>query len=330
MMERTEIEVEEDDTTFLPIEKIRAYSCPATARWIGTALFELALVGAIMYGCWWIRDRWWLAVPIYPIAVFLIGTRQHAMGILAHEGVHYLVHRNKRWNDWLANYLASYAITYPVQGYRTFHLAHHRFLDTPKDPERASVDLFPDEWQFPMRPWKFARILATDLVGSFRKAVRELVRYIWQVPGGNIGHQIRVLLYQGGIVAAFFWFGVLWVYVVFWLLPLFTVAILCFRIRTVAEHSAVAPGQRFDRRRVDTVATTRTTYGGLLTSSFFFGPHHMAYHIEHHLYPSVPVFRLKRLHGELLRDNQFRARAHVTPSYRALWRELTSTPGRGG
>ena len=50
----------------------------------------------------------------------------------------------------------------------------------------------------------------------------------------------------------------------------------------------------------------------------------MAYHIEHHLYPSVPVFRLKRLHEQLLTIPDFAAKARVAHGYPALFRELTA------
>jgi fatty acid desaturase len=51
----------------------------------------------------------------------------------------------------------------------------------------------------------------------------------------------------------------------------------------------------------------------------------MAYHIEHHLYPSVPVFRLRKLHHTLLQNPEYAARARVAHGYPALFRELTAT-----
>ena len=42
------------------------------------------------------------------------------------------------------------------------------------------------------------------------------------------------------------------------------------------------------------------------------------YHIEHHMFPSVPGRNLGRLHNLLMQDREFRERAHVTHSYFGL------------
>ena len=41
------------------------------------------------------------------------------------------------------------------------------------------------------------------------------------------------------MIAITWYFGVLWMYFVLWLIPLFTVAIAFYRIRAVAEHSGL-------------------------------------------------------------------------------------------
>jgi fatty acid desaturase len=49
----------------------------------------------------------------------------------------------------------------------------------------------------------------------------------------------------------------------------------------------------------------------------------MAYHVEHHLYPSVPVFRLKKLHNLLRERNpNYDAQVHVADGFQ-LVEELT-------
>jgi len=54
---------------------------------------------------------------------------------------------------------------------------------------------------------------------------------------------------------------------------------------------------------------------------FLLAPYNMSFHIEHHLYPSVPVFRLRDLHDTLMRNPDYRMRARVTRSYRRLFNE---------
>src|SRR5207247_754591 len=91
-------------------------------------------------------------------------------------------------------------------------------------------------------------------------------------------------------------------YLLLWWLPLVTVFPACFRIRTAAEHSGLGgEGGRYRRETVDVLSSTRTVLGNAL-DRLFLGPHNVSYHIEHHLYPSVPFYRLRELARILRRD----------------------------
>jgi fatty acid desaturase len=312
------VEEQTSERHFLDPATLRSFARPAPLHWLAAVALEWTIIGLTMYVCnrW---PYWWLYLP----AVFIIGTRQHALGIMAHEGTHYNVARKKFWNDLLANWLAAYALTYPVEGYRTNHLIHHRLLDTPQDPERAAIDNYPKDWTYPMPRRRFFMILVRDIVGIYQIQTSKLYKYIWVLPGGRLPHILLVCLFHTIAITAAVLTGHLWTYVLLWLVPLFTVAILCFRLRTAAEHSGLRQSEkRYVRPDVDTVATTRTTIGCPIMR-FFLAPYNMSFHIEHHLYPSVPVFRLRALHKRLMRNPEFAYRARVTGSYRGLLRELT-------
>jgi fatty acid desaturase len=304
----------------LDSETYRRFAKHNPARWLLAVLQEYATIGLAIWVCVHF-GKWWL----YPFAIFLIGTRQHALGIMAHESVHFAVASRRFWNDLLGNLFAAYPLTYSVQGYRTNHLRHHRWLETAKDPERTALDLYPDEWTYPMRRLRFYTLLVRDALLLKQVQAFDLVRYVWEVPSGAGWQVLGVLLYQGTMAFVAWRTGFIWTYVLLWLFPLFSVAIMCFRIRTAAEHSAIGhPEDRYTRETPDTLATTRTTVGGPI-GKFLFAPHNMAYHIEHHLYPAVPVFRLKKLHETLLQIPEYAARARVSHGYPQLFRELTAT-----
>jgi fatty acid desaturase len=305
---------------FLDTESFRRFSEPALGRWISTVTLEWTIIGSTMVVC-----NLWPYAWLWALGVIIIGTRQHALGIMAHEGVHYNVARNKFWNDLLANWLAAYSLTYPVEGYRTNHLIHHRYLDTPEDPERAGIDNYPEDWTYPMPRRRFFIMLARDVLGIYQIQTPKLYKYIWVIQGKKLPHILKIVLFHGAIITAAVMTGFFWTYILLWLLPLFTIALLCFRLRTAAEHSGLyRPEKRYNRLQVDTLATTRTTFGCPITQ-FLLAPYNMSYHIEHHLYPSVPVFRLKALHKELMRKPAYFVRARVTRSFRQLVRELTTT-----
>src|SRR5262249_19646344 len=243
--------------------------------------------------------------------------------VLAHEGSHNLVCRSRRWNDHLSNYLTAYPLTLSVEGYRATHLHHHWYLETPEDPSRVTLEHHPKDWTFPMSRWYFVGMLVRDLTGVSQKSSAELLKYLWHVPGGKRPHLIRIFGIHGAALALAAATGYVWTYLLLWLVPLFTVAVTCYRIRSIAEHSALGRHEdRYARTVIDFLRNTRTTRLGVI-AEFLLAPYHVAYHIEHHLYPFVPGFRLRALH-ELLRERpDYATNAHVTRGHLQLFRELT-------
>ena len=68
------------------------------------------------------------------------------------------------------------------------------------------------------------------------------------------------------------------------------------RLRAVAEHGAPA-GYESPLTAARTNLPGRGPLGWLVRLALF--PHHVNYHIEHHLYPAVPHYRLAALHRRL-------------------------------
>lgn len=82
----------------------------------------------------------WLAGNInnllfYGLAIFIIGTRQHALGVLGHEGVHNLISKNRTINDGIANIFCAWPISFNVESFRALHIEHHKHLGTENDSE---------------------------------------------------------------------------------------------------------------------------------------------------------------------------------------------------
>jgi fatty acid desaturase len=82
-------------------------------------------------------------------------------------------------------------------------------------------------------------------------------------------------------------------YFVLWVLPLLTVLQPILRLRAIAEHGAVT-----DLSSPLTAARCNRTDGSLgnVVARALFFPHHVNYHLEHHLYPAVPHYNLPELH----------------------------------
>jgi fatty acid desaturase len=298
------------------VTTVRRLSNVDAWRWIAAAACDWLVIFAAATG--FLLVSHWLT---YVLALLVIGARQHALGVLVHEGVHRRVTASPFWNDLLSDLLAGYALLTPTAGYRQFHLRHHRVLDTPDDPERIALDRFPAEWSFPMPRRRLLFYLLRDITGLWPMPLIVLARLIWTFPTRHV-HLAGVLLFHAALGAVALAAGHLLTMVILWWIPLVTLFPMCFRVRTAAEHSGIdGTTPRYTRARVDVLASTRSTGGGAL-GRFFFGPHNVRLHVEHHLYPSVPFYRLPALAQALRSDMRFEQRYRRSPSYLALVREL--------
>ncbi len=54
-------------------------------------------------------------------------------------------------------------------------------------------------------------------------------------------------------------------------------------------------------------------------------PLNVGYHLEHHLYPSVPFYRLEELHRRLMRVDVFRNQARITRGVNGVIRECATS-----
>jgi len=88
--------------------------------------------------------------------------------------------------------------------------------------------------------------------------------------------------------------GYLLQYLVLWVLPLVTVVQAILRLRAIAEHGATTDFS-------SPLTAARTNLGPAWLRWLIF-PHNVNYHVEHHLYASVPQYNLPRLHEELKRQ----------------------------
>jgi fatty acid desaturase len=80
---------------------------------------------------------------------------------------------------------------------------------------------------------------------------------------------------------------------VLWVLPLLTLLQPILRFRAICEHGAV-------RDEASPLLAARTNLAPRWVCWLLF-PHHVNYHLEHHLYPAIPHYNLPRAHDEMKR-----------------------------
>jgi fatty acid desaturase len=94
-------------------------------------------------------------------------------------------------------------------------------------------------------------------------------------------------------------------YIILWLVPLFTSFAFFMILRQIVQHGNGGRGW---------LTNTRTFFvGSLIRFSVF--PMGQDYHLPHHLYATVPHYRLRRLHAALMEYSEYREEAVVVEGY---------------
>jgi fatty acid desaturase len=235
--------------------------------------------------------------------VFIIGTRQHALFIIAHDSAHYLLYENRKLNDFAGRACAT------LQGlsmctYRVIHRLHHNNLYGELDPDTALHGGYPRGRGYLIKKllkdlsgvaaWKtYAYFLggAPGLNTKTNVALRPLDDTSEKLRSDARSDRNLVIVFHVVVLAVAAWTGYLVQYLVLWVLPLVTVVQAILRLRAIAEHGATT-----DFSSPLTAARTNIAPAWLEWLIF---PHRVNYHIEHHLYASVPHYNLPELHREM-------------------------------
>jgi fatty acid desaturase len=292
---------------------LRALSKPTPIRSVGWIALEWVLVVVAVAAC----ERFW-SWPAYLLIVMWIGGRQHALLVLMHDAVHYRMLRSRRAADILADLFCAWPLLVSTDGFRRVHFQHHRHSATALDPDwRAQLE--EHEYRLPKRWFQFLLLFLRDMSGL---GVFRLVRTVIHVSGQQMtapddrsrsALRFPQLAFYGGFAVVTTWLGGWTIVLCYWVVPLLTWLKWTLYLRSIAEHHGLPGGGEL-------FASTRTMLPSLL-GRWLIAPQNIHYHIEHHLYPSVPSFRLPQLHRELMTDLQYRARARVVPGYLAVLRE---------
>jgi len=265
------------------------------------------IIGAIA-----LCQRFWHPL-LYLVVVAFIGARQHALMILMHDGVHRRLYSNRKFNDWIAEIVLAWPNLISARAYRINHFGHHRYLNTLEDPDwaRRQGD---DAWVFPKKVLDLGQMLLRDLSGLNAFRLLMLARRLVSKDTGMKRSFIVVRYAFYTVLAIVIGFaGLTQPVLLYWVIPMFTWLIFIFRIRSIAEHSAIVG-------RDVAYAQTRTVYPTIF-ERIFLAPKNVNYHLEHHFFPSVPFYRLPALHALLMNKADFAESAHLTRSYLGVLKE---------
>lgn len=248
--------------------------------------------------CWALIVGAGLLFALYPnpltflVCLIIVGSRQLGLAILMHEGSHGMLFKTRWLNERLTQALAAWPMILNMNTYRKRHMAHHRFTRTDEDPENYLYT------PFPVSKESMARKIARDLTGVvFLRTQIGIFRYIW---GAKEGRSARLKAFYSGplffytvVVTSFALAGRIDLFLICWLLPMMTTQQLFLRIRNIAEHATMADL----KHPLKNSRTTLVSWWERLT----FAPYFVNYHIEHHMLPYVPCWRLREVHEIMLK-----------------------------
>lgn len=275
----------------LPLTQLSAWR--STLAIFQTLVVLTAVIGAAIYTG---------SLIAMGLAVILIAPLQHALFILVHEAAHYRLFEMRWLNDFVGRLLGM-AGGISMCTYRVIHRLHHNHLYGPNDPDIALHGGYPRGKAYLLKK------LGKDLLGL---SAYKNYGYFFGNPAINTDsdttlkplndtspHLRRAARQDRWLVAAFhlgmpvvmFAVGWGWHYLLLWVLPLATGLQIILRLRAICEHGAVSD-------MTSPLLAARTNHGNAVLRFFLF-PHHVNYHLDHHLYPAVPHYHLPALHEAL-------------------------------
>lgn len=281
--------------SFLAKREYETYQGGRNASLWVTAGIYAALVGALAaYGYVRAGASLELTIGAGVLLFAFIGWAQASLSNGFHEAAHHNLFEGQ--NDRVAAILTGYPVFFTL-GYRTTHMQHHlKFGDPELDPDFATFHPFPrTRWRLLQRlVW-----MGSGLAAGLQLMHRNLRPQSKSSKGGaSKADFVGLVVVQASIFGAFaLTLGPL-EYLLFWILPLGTVAKLCKSTRAFCEHGS--PDRPYVLRTITGKPWQTNTLG-------MYGFH---FHGEHHLYPWAPYARLDALfkrHQEALADPFYRA-----------------------
>ncbi|MEO1081893.1 MAG: fatty acid desaturase [Pseudomonadota bacterium] len=255
---------------------------------------------------------WNVAIPFFFIAVMVVIARiesvhpvvvlglafplalasQRCFQTLVHDIAHKLISLDLARNDLLGNYLAAGWIGASIQAYRAVHTQHHRYNGSTRDPEHISYAEVRDNGGLLRHNLRYILGLeATRLVKKYYGRKEKL-----EPDEATVAKQVRatklhLFVCQAALALLFIFAADAWYLYCLWLYLAVTWNPLLSRLRFLVEH----PGES------DLTVSTDASF----LERLYFAPYNFNYHLEHHLWPSVPPYRLSNAHRYLVEQQYF-------------------------
>jgi len=258
------------------------------------------------------------------LCAIIIARTQLALALIMHDGVHSRLYNNRIINDFVGQFFSAGPIMFSFFSYKHNHLKHHKDPLVKDDPDITLIGGYPISLK------SFLRKIFRDLCGiSYFKFIKYFL-YSSHKRRKNVSANLssnHLTNTQGNMPLWLITFSIVFsnflificlyysghpIYYLLWILPTMTILQFLLRIRGIAEHAGYQPNS-------NQMLNARTIVNPIQT--FFFAPHNVNYHIEHHIYVAIPFYNLPKAH-ELLMKQNFLPENNLYKSYWQIIREL--------
>ena len=241
-------------------------------RGFAALFFDWAAIFGIIALSVWLNN--WI---VYLIAVVAIGSFQYAIGeSLFHEASHYNLFKTKKLNDYL-EWVYAVPFFVDMNQYRTEHLDHRYKPGTKFDHivrdynvhglNSPKLNLF---WMWFIKP-------ITGYAGLF------YLRFAIQL--NPLKSSIKFAIFWLPVISIFWYFDLLHILVLYWFVPFLWSFASFFYWAEISEHHNTKSCCRSDV--------------GFLKNLFH---HNSGYHYVHHMYPTIPWYKLPEAHNALCQE----------------------------
>jgi len=261
-------------------------------------------------------------VLTFSFAFLGVASRMGALLAVAHDAQHNAFLPNKKWNDFLGAWFCAYPVGSIYGSSRAVHMAHHKLLNTPFDPDRNFHS--EDDKNTPaLFVGHFLKMVFGGQVWT-SLVVNGFLRPTTGKDGSAIVNEsavarpkrkhsefLNVVAVQLAIFLTLWavshqW----WLYMAIWLGPIFTIGTFLGFLRGFVDHARLKSDcPSHSAGRLITVTSTS------LLERMFFASFDFKFHGEHHLFPSVPHYYLPALHKLLQDDPCYSSRYLLRRSY---------------
>jgi len=256
------------------------------AGFISYAFLMFVVPGVIAFRILTTVDSLGLRIVLMAPCTVVGGLGAYLLGWLGHDGTHLALHPNKYVSVVLGLFFSSMLVTYMEMGFAFEHWNHHRYCNKTLDPDIKLLS--------PLKTW-WQRLFFTRIVYNLNY-LKILFRVIL---GRPVGFKYK-LPFKAPALRAFCWLNL--AFSLFWLgvyaaLTLYDWRIFPFCVFLPTLVGLVVSGSQsyIDHAGTESDeiwANSRTRTSPVAAILTFGG----SYHLEHHLYPGVPSYRLPKVH----------------------------------